>query len=477
MLHAPANASAPLPSFVLTPLIVATALFMENLDGTVLATALPAMAADLHEDPVALKLALTSYLLSLAVFIPLSGWVADRYGARKVFRAAIFVFTLGSILCGLSTSLLAVVASRVVQGLGGAMMTPVGRLVLLRAAPRHKLVRALAYLTVPALIGPLIGPPLGGFIATYFHWRFIFWLNAPIGVLGMILVTRYIPDLREDQAWPLDVRGFLLSGVGLSCLVFGLGMGGRGFVSPYEAAALTGAGLAALVLYVRHARRSPYPIIDLKLLRAPTFRAAVAGGFIFRIALGATPFLLPLLLQTGFGLTPFQSGSITFIAALGAMAMKTTAQPILHRFGFRRVLIVNALISVAFFCANGFFTPATPHWAIMSILLVGGFFRSLEFTALNAIAYADIDRAAMSRATSFAAVGQQLALSLGVSLGAAALESVRALHGGGALRAEDFAPAFFLAAAISATSVLFFWRLSPNAGDELTGRTEAAEAA
>lgn len=464
-----------MPSFALTPLIVATALFMENLDGTVLSTALPAMAVDLHEDPVALKLALTSYLLSLAVFIPLSGWVADRYGARRVFRGAIFIFTLGSILCGLSTSLPEVVISRIAQGLGGAMMVPVGRLVLLRVAPRHELVRALAYLTVPALIGPLIGPPLGGFIATYFHWRYIFWINVPIGALGMILVTRYIPDLREEQSRPLDMTGVLLSGLGLSSLVFGASVAGPGLVSPYWAAALATIGIVALALYVRHARRAEYPIIDLELLRVPTFNVALIGGFFFRIGLGAVPFLLPLMLQTGFGLTAFQSGSLTFIATLGAMAMKTTAQPILRRFGFRRVLTVNALVSVGFLCANAFFTPATPHWAIMLILLTGGFFRSLEFTALNAIAYAEIDREAMSRATSFAAVGQQLSLSAGVAIGAAALESVRAAHGGGTLRADDFAPAFLIVAAVSAVSIVFFRKLAPDAGDELTGRESAVD--
>jgi EmrB/QacA subfamily drug resistance transporter len=465
------------PSFALTPLIVATALFMENLDGTVLATALPAMAADLHEEPVALKLALTSYLLSLAIFIPLSGWVADRYGARKVFRAAIFVFTLGSILCGFSDSLGVVVATRIVQGLGGAMMTPVGRLVLLRTAPRQELVTALAYLTIPALIGPLIGPPLGGFIATYFHWRFIFWINAPIGLLGMALVTRYIPDLREEDSWPLDVKGFVLSSIGLSSLIFGLSIAGRDYGPPLVTATLAIVGSVALVAYALHARNAPYPIIDLRLLQTTTFRIALLGGFLFRIGLGAVPFLLPLLLQAGFGMTPFQSGSLTFIAALGAMAMKTTAQPILRYFGFRKVLVVNAIISIAFFCANAFFTQLTPHWIIMAVLLVGGFFRSLEFTALNAIGYAEIEQRDMSRATSFAAVAQQLSLSTGVSLGAAALEIVRAVHGGGALRPDYFAPAFFVVAAISAASIFYFWRLPENAGDDLTGRGEIMETA
>jgi EmrB/QacA subfamily drug resistance transporter len=458
------------PAFLVTPLIVATALFMEQLDGTVLATALPAMAVDLHEDPVALKLALTAYLLSLAVFIPLSGWVADKFGARRVFRAAIVVFTAGSILCGFSQSLLQIVAARVVQGIGGAMMVPVGRLVLLRTAPRHELVRAMAWLTIPALIGPLIGPPLGGFLATWFDWRYIFWINVPIGVLGVALTTRFIPDLKEEDAPPLDVRGAALSGVGLSCIVFGFTLLGRSFAPAPLVAAIIGVGAVCLVAYVAHARRAPHPIIDLALLRISTFRAAVYGGFLFRIGLGAVPFLLPLMLQVGFGLSAYESGFLTFISAAGAMVMKTTAQPILKRLGFRRVLIGNALVAVCFLAANGLFTPTTPHWLIMTVLLVGGFFRSLQFTALNAICYADVPRDSMSNATSFAAVGQQLSLSTGVAIGAAALETVRATHHDGALRAADFAPAFFIVAAISALSLFSFLRLAPNAGDELTGR-------
>lgn len=457
-------------SYFVTPLIIATALFMEQLDGTVLATALPAMAADLHEDPVALKLALTSYLLSLAVFIPLSGWAADRFGARRVFRAAIVVFTFGSILCGLSNSLGAIVAFRIVQGLGGAMMTPVGRLVLLRTAPRHELVRAMAYLTIPALIGPMIGPPLGGFIATYFHWRYIFWINVPIGAIGVMLVTRFIPDLREEWTPPLDVAGAILSGVGLSCLVFGFTIAGRGFAPAPIVVTIIALGAAALFTYVRHAQRAPYPIVDLDLLHIPTFRAAVVGGFLFRIGLGATPFLLPLLLQVGFGLSAYEAGLLTFVSAAGAMLMKTTAQPILKMFSFRRVLIVNALISAAFLAFNAAFSAATPHFVIMGALLVGGFFRSLEFTALNALAYADVKKDAMSRATSFASVAQQLSLSTGVAVGAAALETARAMRGGGALQAADFTPAFFVVAVISMLSIMSFLPLARNAGDDLTGR-------
>jgi EmrB/QacA subfamily drug resistance transporter len=459
-----------LSSFVVTPLIIATALFMEQLDGTVLATALPVMAADLHEDPVALKLALTSYLLSLAVFIPLSGWAADKFGARRVFRAAIGVFTFGSILCGFSHSLTEIVAARIVQGMGGAMMVPVGRLVLLRTAPRHELVRAMAWLTIPALVGPLIGPPLGGFLATYADWRYIFWINVPIGLLGAALTTRFIPDLKEQDVRPLDLKGAALSGVGLSCIVFGFTIVGRGFAPALVEATIIGAGVSSLLAYVAHARRAPHPIIDLSLLAIPTFGAAIYGGFLFRIGLGAVPFLLPLLLQVGFGLSAHESGLLTFVSVAGAMIMKTTAQPILRRFGFRRVLVWNTLIAAGFLVINALFTPQTPHWVIMAALLVGGFFRSLQFTALNALCYADVPQESMSNATSFAAVSQQLSLSTGVAIGAAALEAARGLHVDHTLRAEDFGPAFYAVALISAFSLLVFVRLAPNAGDDLTGR-------
>ena len=461
--------------FFLTPVIVACALFMENLDSTVLSTSLPAIAADLHEDPISLKLALTSYLLALAIFIPASGWMADRFGAKTVFRAAIVVFTVGSICCGLSSTLPQFIAARVLQGAGGAMMTPVGRLVLLRSVPRADLVRALAWLTTPALIGPVIGPPVGGFITTYFHWRWIFWVNVPIGVLGVVLVSMFIENLREESVPPLDIIGFALSGVGLSCLMFGFSVLGRGFLPGWEAVGLIAIGTVTTLLYVRHARRTPFPILDLSLLRLPTYRASVGGGFLFRVGLGASPFLLPLLFQAGFGLTPFQSGMLTFLSTLGAMAMKPTAGPILKFAGFRTVLIVNTLVSTAFFCGNALFTPSTPHAFIAGVLLVGGFFRSLQFTALNAVAYAEIDKGEMSRATSLASVGQQLSLSVGVTIGAGALELARSTHEG-ALQASDFAPAFLLVAMISLSALLFFRALKADAGAEMSGRAVRAEA-
>ncbi len=455
---------------MITPLIVATALFMEQLDGTILATALPVMAADLHEDPVALKLALTSYFLSLAVFIPLSGWVADKFGARHVFRSAIVVFTLGSILCGFSNSLLTIIIARSIQGMGGAMMTPVGRLVLVRTAPRHELVRAMAWLAMPALIGPIVGPPLGGFLATYFDWRYIFWINAPIGLLGVILSSFFIPQIKELDVRPLDLKGAILSALGLSCLVFGFTIAGRGFAPPLIDALIILSGFFACGAYIRHARETPHPILDLKLLATPTFHAAIYGGFLFRIGVGATPFLIPLLLQKGFNLSASQSGMITFVGAIGAMVMKTTAQPILNRFSFRRVLIFNALLSSIFILASAFYTSTTPHLLIMLIILIGGFFRSLEFTSLNALAFADITQKDMSNATSFTAVGQQLSLATGVAISAAVLEIMRASQSSGNLSVEDFAPAFSIVALISACSAFVFWRLQHDAGDTLITR-------
>jgi EmrB/QacA subfamily drug resistance transporter len=462
-----------MPPARLVPLVVATALFMENTDSTVIATSLPAIAESLGEDPVALKLALTSYLVSLAIFIPVSGWMADRYGARTVFRAALAVFMAGSLACAAAGSLGGFVAARFLQGVGGAMMVPVGRLVILRSVPKSELVGALAFLAIPAMVGPVVGPPLGGFITTYFDWRWIFFINIPIGLLGIVLSTLHFEDIREAERPPLDVVGFLLSGFGLAALMLGLATGGRHLMPVEVSAAFAVAGAAALAAYVRHARRVPYPLVRLDLLRVPTFRASVTGGFLFRIGVGAIPFLLPLMLQLGFGLSPLQSGLLTFVSAAGALFMKTMAARILRAFGFRTVLTVNAFVAAAFLAASGLFTPLTPHAAIMTVLFVGGCFRSLEFTALNAIAYADVSARDMSHATSLSSVAQQLSLSVGVALGAAVLESVSRAHGE-ALAADDFWPAFLIVALVSGLAGFVFARLAPSAGAEMSGHATVA---
>lgn len=452
----------------LLPLIIATALFMENTDSTVIATSLPMIASDIGVDPISLKLAITSYLLGLAVFIPISGWMADRFGAQKIFTAALAVFMAGSLACAFANSLEGFVVARFLQGMGGAMMVPVGRLVLLRSVPRNEVVQALAMLTIPAMVGPIFGPILGGFITTYFDWRWIFFINIPIGVLGIVLSIRFIPNIKEDNIPSLDVVGFLLSGVGLALLMLGFASGGH-LIPLSVSIACVILGTICVVLFVLHARRTPHPVMQLGLLKLPTFRASIVGGSLFRIGIGAIPFLLPLLLQIGFGLSPLASGSLTFISAVGALFTKTLAKRVLELTGFRRLLVVNAIIGAAFIALNGFFTPSTPHWIIMTILFAGGCFRSMQFTSLNAIAYADVSHRDMSSATSLSSVAQQLSLSIGVALGAGVLEASARMRGAEDIGAEDFAVAFWAVAALAALSSLAFLKLPPDAGAEMSG--------
>jgi len=457
----------------IVPLIIAVALFMENMDSTVIATSLPAIAADIGTNPLALKLAVTSYLFSLAVFIPASGWTADRFGARTVFRAAIAVFIIGSIGCAMSGSLLDFVIARIVQGMGGAMMTPVGRVVLVRTIAKRDLLNAMTWVTMPALIGPVIGPPVGGFITTYASWHWIFIINVPIGIIGILLATRFIPEVRAEKHEPFDTVGMVLAGLGIAGVAFGFSVLGLNFLPWTVVASLIGGGVIFFSAYLVHARRTPYPALDLALFRIPTFRASVVGGFVFRVGIGALPFLLPLLLQVGFGMTPFQSGLITFVSAVGAMSMKMAAAPLLRRLGFRTVLVANAIISAAFLGVCAAFTQNTPVWVMLMLLLVGGFFRSLQFTSINTLAYADIEQTRVSRATALVSVMQQLAISTGVAFGALAVELTLHVRAQPDLTAADFPPAFIAVAVISAASIFMFARLSPDAGAELANRATA----
>jgi EmrB/QacA subfamily drug resistance transporter len=452
---------------VLVPLIVATALFMENVDSSVIATSLPEISRDLKVDPIALKLALTSYLLSLAIFIPISGWMADKFGARTVFRAAIVVFTLGSLACGFAVGLADLVLYRILQGIGGAMMVPVGRLVILRMVPKHQLVSALAWLVIPALIGPMIGPPLGGFITTFFHWRWIFWINIPIGILGFWLATKYIEDIREEHVPPLDVAGFILSGIGLTGLAFGFTTIGQELLPVWFSASMIVVGALVMYFYVRHARTHPAPLIDLKLLSVQTFRVSLIGGSLFRIGIGAMPFLLPLMFQLGFGMSPLESGLLTFAGAAGAMLMRASAAPILRRFGIKRVLLVNTVIATLFLAACGLFQPGTPYFIVIAVLFIGGFFRSLQFTSLNSLAFADLGSSTMSQATSFTSVAQQISISAGVALGAIVIESLRYARGSHEILLSDFSIAFFVVAAFSFTAIFMLIKLPIDAGASL----------
>jgi EmrB/QacA subfamily drug resistance transporter len=455
------------------PMIVAVALFMEQMDSTVISTSLPAIARAIGTEPLTLKLAVTSYLLSLAICIPASGWTADRFGGRNVFRIAIGVFVLGSIGCAASHSLEQFVFARIAQGMGGAMMTPVGRLILVRSIDKHRLLNAMSLVTIPALIGPICGPPLGGFITTFASWHWIFLINVPIGLLGIGLVSRFIPNVRIEHHESFDAVGFALSGFGIGGLAFGLSVMGLDFLPVSLVAALLIGGTVSTIAYVIHARRTAAPILDLNLLRLPTFRASIVGGFLFRLGVGALPFLLPLLLQVGFGLSPFQSGLITFTGALGSMFMKAAITRVVKRFGYRDVLLYNSLISSVFLAACATFIPGMPFWAMIAILLTGGFFRSLQFTSINTIAYAEVEPAKMSRATTLVAAAQQLSLSTGVAVGALVVEITLRLKGSATMTAADFPPAFLAIGLLAATAALIFWRLEPDAGEELSGRNAA----
>ena len=454
----------------LIPLIVATALFMENMDSTVIATSLPAIAADIGTSPLTLKLAITSYLLSLAVFIPASGWTADRFGARMVFSLAVAVFMVGSIGCALSSSVTQFVIARIVQGAGGAMMTPVGRLVLLRSIDKSALVHAMAWVTVPALVGPVIGPPLGGFITTYFSWHWIFLINIPIGLLGIFMAMRYIDPIRSEDPERFDLYGLVLAGIGLGGIAFGLSVAGLNLLPWTIVAALVAIGSISMTLYVIHGRRTASPVLDFTLMRLPTFRASIIGGFLFRLGIGALPFLLPLLMQVGFGLSPFRSGLVTFASAVGAMGMKTLAARLIKTFGFRNIMMINAVVSSVFLAACALFTVTTPLLLIMIILVVGGFFRSLQFTAINTVAYAEVEPVQMSRATTLVSVNQQLAISAGVAVGAFSVESTMLVRHVQELSAADFAPAFMVVAVISAVSAYFFYLMPVDAGHQISGR-------
>jgi EmrB/QacA subfamily drug resistance transporter len=456
-----------IPAGRLLPLIIACGLFMENLDSTVLSTALPTIAHDFGTSPIYLKLTLTSYLLSLAIFIPTSGWMADRFGARTVFRSAIVVFALGSIACGLSSNLTELVIARIIQGMGGAMMTPVGRLIILKTTPKHDLVNAMAWLTFPALLGPLSGPPLGGFITYYFHWRLIFWINIPIAVLGIILATLYVPNVREDDRRPFDLVGFGLLAPGLVALMSGATLSGLDLVPPSYNVALAVIGLVLIGLYVPHARRSANPLIELRLLSLPAFRASITGGFLFRIGVGATPFLLALYFQLGFHFTPFESGLLTLATGAGAMAMKTLAGPILRRVGFRRVLTFNALISSALVAGPALFYAGMPVYLISLTLLAAGFTRSLQFTSINTAGVSDVPPQLMGRVTSMTSVVQELASSVGVSVAALALEASMRFNGVETLTSAVFPPVFVMIGLLAMTSTLIFRRMPRDVGSEM----------
>lgn len=458
------------------PAIIGSALLMQTLEATVMSNALPTIARALHEDPLRLNMTMTMFLLASAVCLPVSGWMADKLGAKKVFMTSMILFALSSAACGFAQSLPELVVGRMFQGVAASMMAPVGRLVLLRTTPKSELVGAMSVLTMPALIGPVIGPILGGTIVTFFDWRWIFYINLPVAIVGVALVRAFVPNVKEQEVSPLDWWGIALTGVGLASLIFGFENLGRDFLPPAEVAALFAVAALGFGLYWRHARGNPHAIIDLSIFRVQTFQAGVVGGGFFRVAMGATPFLLAMLLQVGFGMSAFRAGLMTFISAAGALVMKTTAPPILRRFGFRSVLVVNGVICGLTFILYAVFRPDTPHWLIMTVLAVGGFFRSLQFTSLNGLAYAEIDQDRMSRASTTSSMAQQLVQSVGIGLAAMLIHFISLWQGERVLTWRAVTPAFLVIGLITFVAIAWYVRLPADAGSELHSRGRHARA-
>jgi EmrB/QacA subfamily drug resistance transporter len=459
---------------VVIPLVVGCAFFMEGLDSTMIAVAIPAMAKSLAESPLRLNLVIASYLLSLAVFIPVSGWIADRLGTRIVFCAAVLIFAAGSALCAIATSLPMLVGFRVIQGFGGAMMTPVGRLILLRSFPRASLVSAMNWMTIPAMIGPTVGPIVGGVLTSYFSWRWVFYLNIPMGVLGALLGWFLFENFRAPAPQRFDVSGFLIAALGLFLFEFAIENLGRPMIAPWVGELFFPISVAVLYLYVLHARASPAPVLDLNLLKIKTFRIGSVIGGVCRMGLDATPFMLPLLFQVGFGFSPMQAGSLTFSSTLGAMLVRAGSRPLLRWLGFRRALVFGALGATAVTAMFALLDAATPTWIIVSCVLVSGCVRSIQYLALNTISFADVPSPLLSRSTSVSGVFQQLARGFGVALGAALLALVAA---GDHVTVGNFRVVFLLIAVIPLVSVFGFMQLAEDDGAEVSGHASHAAVA
>ena len=405
-------------AFSAPALLVAGAFFMEFLDGTVIATALPDMARDFGVTAVELNIGISAYLITLAVLIPASGWIADRFGARAIFTLALAIFTLASVFCGLSTEVHIFVAMRILQGVGGALMVPVGRLAVLRTTPKHQLIKAIATLTWPALVAPIIGPPLGGFITRYASWHWIFFINVPLGLAAIILSLRIIPDIRETERRSFDLSGFITTSVAMVSLVTALERLGDRQPQIWPTLALAALGFGCLLYSIRHFRRAAAPMVRLDALQVPTFRVTMYGGSLFRASISAVPFLLPLLFQVGFGMDPFHSGLLVLAVFVGNLTIKPATTPLIRWLGFRRLLLINGALNVCSLLACALLTPQTPVWAIMLILYLGGVFRSIQFTGVSTLAFADVPAAQMSDANTLFSTASQLAVGLGITLGA-----------------------------------------------------------
>ncbi|HVA95423.1 MAG TPA: MFS transporter [Candidatus Dormibacteraeota bacterium] len=459
-------------------ILVAVAFFMENLDGTVIATALPQMGESFHVSPVDLNIGMTAYLLMLAVFIPISGWVADRLGARTVFMSAIAIFTASSILCGLSGSMWEFTAARIIQGIGGAMMVPVGRLVVLRTTEKHNLMDAINYITWPGLVAPVVGPPLGGFITTYVSWHWIFFLNVPLGIIGIVLASVLIANLKGEKKKPFDWVGFALSSTASVTFMYGMELVGRQGAAWRTSALYLACGAVLGALSVIHFRRAPTPLLNLALLKIKTFGITMAGGSLFRISISVSPFLLPLMFQVAFGLNAFRSGLLLLALFAGNLIMKTVTTQVLRRFGFRRVLVVNGVLTSLMILACTQIFPQSPKILILAILFVNGLCRSMQFTSLSTLAFADIPKGELSTASSFFSMLTQMTMGMGVAVGAIALRLGAYVTGntGSAPTTKEFHIAFMFVALLALVGTIDCFTLDRDAGVSVSGHGLAGSA-
>jgi EmrB/QacA subfamily drug resistance transporter len=458
----------------LLPWLIAVAFFMESLDTTILNTGVPTIAAALHVAPLNMKSVLASYTLSLAVFIPISGWMADRFGTRRVFASAIGIFTLGSFLCGISSNIHVLVADRILQGCGGAMMMPVGRLTMVRTFAKSELVRAMSFVAIPGLVGPMLGPIAGGLIVGYLHWRFIFFVNIPIGLAGLYMVYRHLPDYREERTHPLDWVGLILFGSGVALLSYVLEVFGENTQSARVIMGLLALSFVLLAAYGLHATRTAYPLLRTMLFRLRTFRASVVGSFVTRLGIGGIPFLFPLLYQVGMGYSPIQSGLLMMPQAIAAMSLKMTMPRILARFGYRGVLVSNTLIIGLLIMLFATIGKGTPVWLIVAEAFSYGFFTSLQYTSMNTLVYAEVSDEQASNASTIASTMQQMSISFGVATASlvtvffipdhARSDTTQFIHG--------IHLAFFVLGGMTLLSTIVFRELKAGDGDAVSQRKE-----
>jgi EmrB/QacA subfamily drug resistance transporter len=465
------------------PFIVAATFFMEYLDTTIIATALPQMARSFEVGPNEVSLGMTAYMLTLAVFIPISGWIADRIGSRTVFAGALVVFTLASVLCGFSTGLASFTAARVLQGIGGAMMVPVGRMIVVRNTDKGGMMKAIATITWPAIVAPVIGPSVGGFVTTYASWHWVFFLNVPFGLAAFAAIVALVPNQRADRRRPLDFVGFLLSGAALICLLTGTELASHQDASLFHAIGFMLAGLLLGGLTVRHMRRARHPLLDLSMLRVPTYAVTVLWGSATRIGIEAVPYLSPLLFQVGFGLSAVHSGLLVLATGAGNLSMKFFTTRILKSVGFRMAAIIASTAAGIFTALCGWLMPATPLVLILIVLLCYGWGRSLQFTTLATLAYADVSDEQKGPASTLWSVAQQMTIGMGIAFGALCLRISSALHDAGPEGDQarfvigDFRLAFAFASILTLLSVIGYIRLPADAGSAIGGRARKSAVA